>query len=149
MRVSEKHPGKYMKAADLKGRVVHVQISHVEEDVPVGQDQEPKDVLHFKGSWLPLILNVTNKLKLAALLGDDSDDWDDGDVVLYAVETTTGPGVRIQQYRAEPEAAAPKKKAAKPTTPFGFDELNPPPHEGEDLIDGDVDDLGLDIPFAR
>ena len=45
---------------------------------------------------------------------------------------------------------APKtKKAAKPTTKVERDEANPPPHSGEDLIDGDalIDDL--DFLFAK
>ena len=60
MRINEKYEGKYLKAKHLQGRTVHVQIANVEEDVPMGADGEPKDVVHFKGSWRPLPLNKPN-----------------------------------------------------------------------------------------
>ena len=52
-KVSEKYQGQYLKAAHLQGRAVRVQISHVEEDVPMGKEGEPKDVVHFKGPGSP------------------------------------------------------------------------------------------------
>ena len=69
----------------------------------MGEGKEKKDVLHFKGKWRPLVLNKTNANSLAEILGDDSDDWPGGNVVLYPVPTPTGDGVRIQACKAEIE----------------------------------------------
>jgi hypothetical protein len=137
MKISEKYASKYLKAEHLQGRTVRVQITHVEEDVEMGEEKEKKDVVHFKGRWRPLVLNVTNAKSLAEILGDDSADWVGGNVVLYPVETQTGPGVRIQAYLAtdaEAEAVeAPKAKKAAHT------EAEPPFNWGERL-DDQVDD---------
>ena len=124
MRVSEKYTSKYLKAADLQGRAVLVQIVDVEEDVAMGEDKEKKDVVHFKGKWRPLPLNKTNANSLAEILGDDSDDWPGGYVVLYPVETPTGPGVRIQACKAESEATEAPKAAA-------YSEAEPPFNWGD------------------
>ena len=72
----------------------------------MGEAKEKKDVVHFKGRWRPLVLNVTNAKSLAEILGDDSADWVGGNVVLYPVETQTGPGVRVQAYQADAETEA-------------------------------------------
>ena len=100
MKISEKYASKYLKAEHLQGRAVRVQISHVEEDVEMGVEKELKDVVHFKGRWRPLVLNKTNAESLAQILGDDTAGWPGSNIVIYPVETQTGPGVRVQAYQA-------------------------------------------------
>jgi len=137
MRVSQKYPT-YLKAADLQGRPVRVQIKHVDEDVELGKDKELKDVVHFKHGMRPLVLNRTNAAMLASILGDDSDSWRNGNVILYPVSTPTGYGIRVQEYRevereteAELELEVPKIESAQP------DEANPPFNWGDDLVPDD------------
>ena len=127
MKISKKYASKYLKAEHLQGRTVRVQITRVEEDVEMGKEKELKDVVYFNGTWRPLVLNKTNAESLAQILGDDSDSWAGGNVVLYPVETQTGPGIRIQEFR-EPDAEveAIEAKTAK------LDEANPPFNWGSD-----------------
>ena len=128
MKVSEKYAGKYLRAEHLQGRTVRVQITHVEEDVEMGKEKEKKDVVHFKGKWRPLVLNRTNAETLAQILGDDSEGWWGGNIVLYPVETPTGPGIRIQAYQTEPDDEVnPSSKK--------YTEADPPPNSGEHLDD--------------
>ena len=131
MRVSEKYASKYLRAEHLQGRAVRVQIARVEEDVEMGKEKELKDVVYFKGGWKPLVLNKTNAESLAQILGDNSDAWPGGDVILYPMETQTGPGVRIQEYRAEQDAGGKAIKATKAGS--AFEEANPPPYTEEEL----------------
>jgi hypothetical protein len=69
-------PSKYLKAADLKGKPLVVEI----EEAPVhifknGGDEDRKVVLHFRGRTKPLPLNMTNFDSVADICGDDTENW--------------------------------------------------------------------------
>ncbi len=70
-------PSKYMKADDLAGRPMPVQISHVnfENVAPENKAPETKPVLYFLGREQGLVLNQTNNGTLCLMLGNESDMW--------------------------------------------------------------------------
>jgi len=80
MRISNAFPSDYLKAADLQGRAVTVTMSHVDMREIGG---EPKPILYFKGKEKGMVLNKTNAGKIAEMFGDDTDDWEGGEVILY------------------------------------------------------------------
>lgn len=83
--VNDAFPSKYLKASDLKGRKVPVQISHVTTE-KVGDDTKP--VLYFVGKEKGLVLNKTNAMTIAATYGGEFDGWGDKPIVLYPGKAT-------------------------------------------------------------
>jgi hypothetical protein len=73
-------PSEYLRAADLQGQRAHVKISHVEKK-NVGD--EDKYVVFFKGKDKGLVLNKTNANTIIGAYGDESKDWEDGELVLF------------------------------------------------------------------
>jgi hypothetical protein len=107
-------PSKYLKAADLGGREVVVQIDRVEIE-PVGRQKEIKPVLYFAGKEKGLILNKTNSSKIKQIIGSpETDDWSGCKIKLYATETEFE-GETVDTIRIK--AAGPAEKPApKPAT---------------------------------
>lgn len=69
-------PSKYLKAADLKGRPLVVEIAEAPTEVfKAGDRDDRKTVLHFHGRVKPLPLNMTNWDAVADIAGDDTDRW--------------------------------------------------------------------------
>jgi hypothetical protein len=83
MKISSAFPSKYLRAADLDGRQVTVEIAHVELE-EVGTGEEPKPVLYFQGKAKGVVLNKTNANVIATLYGDDTDDWTGQSVTLFS-----------------------------------------------------------------
>ena len=84
MKVSEAFPSKYLSAADLQGSNIRVVMQHVEIE-KVGDDQKP--VLYFKGKNKGLALNKTNSKTIADTYGDEMDEWNGGELILFPVMT--------------------------------------------------------------
>lgn len=86
MRISSSFPSNYLKAADIpEGRFIPFTIEQcVNEDVGNDDKPENKPVLYFHGKQKGLILNRTNADSIAAVYGDETDDWRGKVVQLYA-----------------------------------------------------------------
>jgi hypothetical protein len=84
MKISEEFPSKYLKSSDLKGNEVRVTMANVERE-EIGQDK--KLVLYFKGKEKGMVLNKTNANTIGDFYGDDSDDWYDQPLILFAIRT--------------------------------------------------------------
>ncbi|MBU1456926.1 MAG: hypothetical protein KKD01_19600 [Proteobacteria bacterium] len=89
-----------MKASDLKGQDLTLEIDHIEH-MPVGREQELAGVLFWTDAlFKPLIMNMTNGRKISELCGPALDDWVGQKITLYAVEVNTpdGPkmGIRVR-----------------------------------------------------
>src|ERR1017187_8912967 len=97
MRISSAFPSDYLKASDLQGHNVTVAISRVEMREIGG---EPKPILYFHGKERGMVLNKTNANKIAEIFGDDTDDWEGGEVILYEAmvdfQGKTVPAIRIR-----------------------------------------------------
>lgn len=82
MKIQEVFPSKYLKAADLQGRNITVEIKHVELE-QVGSDKETRPVIYFVGKDKGLVLNKTNADVIGAIAGDETDDWVGVKIVLF------------------------------------------------------------------
>jgi hypothetical protein len=84
-KVTEMFGGAFLKADDLKGKRVTVTIEDCKQELLRGDHgEEEKWVLSFKGKEKRLVLNKTNANTIAALIGDDTDDWNGKEIKLYA-----------------------------------------------------------------
>lgn len=84
MKISQLYPSKYVKAADLEGRTITLTIAKLTlETLGHGAEQEKKPVLYFDKATKGLVLNRTNAMIIAALYGDESNDWTGKRISIY------------------------------------------------------------------
>jgi hypothetical protein len=113
MKISEEFPSTYLKASDLQGREIKVNMSHVDRE-KLGQDTKP--VIYFVGKQKGLVLNKTNAAVISDFYGDDTDQWTEQPIILFSIKTdfqgklVDAIRVRIPRARdAAPVKSAPKK----------------------------------------
>ena len=114
--ISELFPGKYLKAADLKGREPIVIVDRVVlEDL----GDERKAVVYFKDKERGVVLNKTNASMLAELAGDDdTDNWAGTELKLYVAQVEFQ-GKRVPAIRIDaPKAPEPVTEDEDDTVPF-------------------------------
>lgn len=106
MKVSDAFPSNYIKASDLNGKAALAIMDRAEFEM-IGDDR--KLILYFKGKDKGLVTNKTNANTIAAIYGDDTDDWLGKEIVLFEAyvdfQGKTVPAIRVR---------APKKGNAKP-----------------------------------
>lgn len=113
MNRSQLFPSKYLAASDVthggKDGVV-VTILDVQEEKM--RDGKPKPIIKFKEFEKWMVCNVTNWRAIEKMLGEESDDWTNEQIILYASETTFDEDVvdciRVKNKRPK----APKQAAA-------------------------------------
>jgi len=81
MKISNAFPSKYLKAADLQDRQ-HKLVMHRVEMENIGDDDK-KPVLYFVGKQKGLVLNKTNSKTIATAYGDDTDTWENKELVIF------------------------------------------------------------------
>jgi hypothetical protein len=128
----EVFPSRFLKAADLAGKPLVVEIERApQEELGSGADTDEKTVLYFRGGTKPLPLNMTNWDGVAAIAGDDTVNWPGHRIELYPTTTTlrgsTVDCIRIRVPQQKELQPKPKVKAVAAAT-----------------ADNDMDD---DIPF--
>lgn len=108
MKIGSVFPSSFLKADDLQGRRVTVQIDTVTVE-DIGDDRKP--VLHFIGREKGLVLNKTNAAMVTEIAGtDETSDWHGVAVVLYPTRVDFQ-GKRVDAIRIDkPEAAAPARR---------------------------------------
>lgn len=128
MQKADVFPSKYLKADDIGKNEVKVTMDRIEM-VSLGDGEDEKPVLHFKGKDKGMVINATNWDRIAYTYGDESDDWPGNSIVLYtelvSFRGKTGPALRVKA----PQNNVGGKKA--------------PRHQSENPADG-MDD---EIPF--
>lgn len=133
MRVSEAFPSNYIKASDLNGSSPKVIISHVKME-DIGDDRKP--IVFFKGKEKGLVLNKTNANNIATLFGDDMDDWQGKEIVLFPAmvdfQGRTVEAIRVRGVQAK------DRPAAKPDSNITT---------GPRKASADMADADSDIPF--
>ena len=160
MNIDTSFPSKYLKAADLQGRNIAVQISGVQmEDVGSDDKPERKPVVYFSGAKKGLVLNKTNALTISEVFGPETDNWLGVKVQLFATRVPFQgrmvDAIRLTVPReppagaAKPAAAAPPPVAHPAPAPAG-DTFGPAPlgGGGETAPAFGNDGLNDDIPFA-
>ena len=133
MRISAAFPSDYLKAADLSGKTVRVVMSHIKMKlIGAGDDQENKPVLYFAGKDKGLVLNKTNANAIAAVYGDDSDNWEGAEVDLYpAMVQFKDKMVEAIRVKVPPVQMQQRQPIQRPAPPAGtaVTERDPPPPE--------------------
>ncbi|MGH8772162.1 MAG: hypothetical protein ACREV2_13455 [Burkholderiales bacterium] len=105
MRISDCFKSTYLRAADLKGSSVKVQIEEVRMEVmPDGEEEKP--VLSFVGKDRGLVLNRTNANLLSERYGDDTEQWL-GKTVELVTERVSFRGKLTDGIRVKVPSAAP------------------------------------------
>jgi arabinogalactan endo-1,4-beta-galactosidase len=131
LRISEAFPSNYLRATDLQGRNIKVTIDRIEME-EIGDDRKP--ILYFVGKEKGVVLNKTNANNIAAAYGDNTDDWQGAEVVLYeAMVDFQGKTVAAIRIRIPPRTPVRQRSTPEQETPPAA----PPPSR-------DPDD---DIPF--
>jgi hypothetical protein len=113
--ISETFGGKSMKAlVDIPVAGKNFTIASIE---PKDFDDGPKLIIGFRGCEKTLVCNRTNAGIIAELHGDDTDDWIDRRITLYATKTDFS-GKRVDCIRVRDRVPVPQgatKAAARPT----------------------------------
>ncbi len=87
MDINSAFPSTYLKAADLQGRSVDVNIAKVSME-DVGDDHKP--VVYFMGKDKGLALNKTNSNAIAMMYGGETNNWSGQPISIYPTETEFG-----------------------------------------------------------
>lgn len=91
MKIDKLFTSKYLRAADIdeiadeNTQTAIVTIDRVEM-AEVGQDQQEKPVVYFRGIEPGMVLNKTNASSISKLLGNDTDDWTGKAIGLFTTE---------------------------------------------------------------
>jgi arabinogalactan endo-1,4-beta-galactosidase len=95
--MSSAFPSDYLKAADLNNRNVRVKIDRVEMK-DIGGDHKP--ILYFIGTEKGMVLNKTNANNISIAYGDETDDWQGKDIILFEAmvdfQGKTVPAIRVR-----------------------------------------------------
>jgi hypothetical protein len=121
---NEIFPSKYLKASDLAGKPLEVEIKNAPtETLGSGGDAETKTVLDFRNGVKSLPLNMTNWDAVAAIAGDDTDDWPGHRVELYPT-TTELKGKVVDCIRIRAPRQKEQKPKVGPAVPPTNDDMN-------------------------
>ena len=92
MKRDDVFPSKYLKASDLNGKPIAVEImdSAVEQLKTLDGKTQDKLILNFKGYKKGLVLNRTNYDAIADIHGEETDDWEGKIIELYPTKTAMG-----------------------------------------------------------
>lgn len=113
MKISSAFPSKFLKASDLQGKEVRVEIFDVRMEDVSGDGSEEKPIMYFKDKVKGLVLNKTNSGKLEAAYGDDTDGWLGKEIIIYP-DTTLYQGRTVDCLRVR----VPAKEAKAGDAPF-------------------------------
>lgn len=123
LNMDDAFPSKWLRASDLAGRRVKVQIASV--DMENFQDGTSKPALRFAGKEKGMILNLTNATTISESYGRDMLKWIGRSIELFSMKVQ-GPnglvdGIRVLVDDAPP-ASSPGPSAPahqEPTAPAG------------------------------
>ena len=130
MNVNTIFPSNYLKASDLGGAQVRVTIDRVEmETLGQGAQAQDRPVIYFAGKEKGLVANKTNMSAIAAVYGDETDDWQGAEIVLFETmvdfQGKTTPAIRVKIPPRKPIVNKPAKSFVN--------EASPPP-----ILDDDI-----------
>lgn len=124
MNINGAFPSTYLKAADLQGRRVSVQIDGVRME-DIGGEHKP--ILSFVGKDKGLVLNKTNATMIAEICGsEETDEWQGQAIVLYPTKTDFQ-GKRVDAIRVDYPQANGAKAKPKPAAVAVADDDDPIP----------------------
>jgi hypothetical protein len=129
MKKDDVFPSKYVKAADLRGKSVVVEIDRapLEKLKNTKGEEQVKVVLYFVKQKKALPLNLTNFDAVAAICGEDTEDWPGNRIELFPT-TTTMAGKTVDCIRIRSPLSRerpPMSRPAAPTPPADLDDEIP------------------------
>jgi hypothetical protein len=110
-------PSKYLKPSDLKNgpEVGKINVAALEDLKDFSGAPAKKLVVYFQRKLKPLILNRTNWDSIADLHGDESDNWSNCEIELYAA-TVLMNGQEKDTIRIRKPSGKAKKASPPPST---------------------------------
>ncbi len=91
-------------------------------------DDDKKPVVYFTKARKGLVMNRTNAKVIAAAYGQDTDQWEDKEVILFPMMVQFRDDM-VESIRVK----IPKPAAAPKPAPQSHDELNPPDGMDDDI----------------
>src|SRR5262245_16991916 len=120
MKRHDLFPSRYLKAADLKGRAHTIQIKSASvETLKSQRGEEQKCVLRFERVKKGLVLNLTNYDAIAAIAGEETNDWPGTKIEIYPTTTEMG-GKTTDCIRIRPPSQSALPPASPPAEPDGL-----------------------------
>lgn len=135
MKISVIFPSKYVKAADLNGKPVTLTIKSVTMEEMVTHDNKKanKPVVWFERATKGFVINLTNALIIAALYGDETDNWTGKRITIYPTQVKAF-GKMEDCIRVRQEVPAQPKPQAQAATVEERAEID----DDEDVADYDA-----------
>ncbi|NIA72448.1 hypothetical protein HBA54_28065 [Pelagibius litoralis] len=146
MNINGAFPSNHLRAADLNGRSFTLLMG----DVKMAElDDGEKPALHFQNAEKPLVLNKTNASTIAAIYGEETQNWFGQKIEIYPTETDyQGKRVACIRVRA-PQGQQTQQQAAMtaqaPAAAPGISHQQNAAMAGQMPPPGPLDD---EIPFA-
>jgi hypothetical protein len=136
MKLNDIYPSNYLKAADIGDNPMVLTIENVTlEEL---QDGSRKPCLFFQEQDKGLILNKTNANTIAAVYGDDTDEWQGARVQLVSVPVDfQGRTVDAIRVRAKAQKQSPVRSGAA-----SYGEA-----KGRPMQSGNRPEIDDDLPF--
>lgn len=135
MDISKFTAGKWLKAADLQGQSVQLQINGA---TPQNFEGDERLTINFTGKDQGMVLNMTNINTIAEAYGYDSDGWIGKTIEVYPTQVQFGSkmvdAVRIRIPQAPAIAAQPVATPPETTPPAA----QQPPAESAPLDAGSI-----------
>lgn len=148
MRVSEAFPSNYVKAADLRGNNARVVIDRVKIE-EIGDDRKP--VLYFQGKEKGLVLNKTNANNISVLYGDDMEEWQGKEIILFPAmvdfQGRTVEAIRVRGVPHKERATASPYHGQAPLPRENITSGPQPSRVTGNLVNGDMPDDDLPPGF--
>lgn len=144
MNIHNLFPSKYVKADDLGGKEVPVQIARCAMErlsAGEGRPEEEKLIVYFRKATKGLVCNRTNAMAIAAAYGPETDAWAGKWIILYAARVKAF-GQMHNAVRVKPGGGPSDAPKPAPVEEHPLDDL-------EDVIDPDGDGSDADIEFVE
>jgi len=129
MKMRELYPSKYLKADDVdeaggeaRALIKSVKLEEM-QDNEGNKDEKP--ILYFTNLPKGMVMNKTNADRIAAVYGDESDDWRGKEIILYTEpvtafgKTANAIRVKVPKPTQKPVQSQPVNAAVTPEPEVG------------------------------
>ena len=119
MKIGDMIESKYLKQSDVDEETI-VTVQGLKKVNVARDDEDPEYrwTVKFAEFPKPMVLNVTNLKRMAKALGDDTDDWINGQVILYVDPDIEFGGNVVGGLRIKGLRKAPTKPRARSDDDF-------------------------------
>lgn len=121
MDIDKLNPSRFIKSGEFEGRAVTLTMKGVRlEKLESDKGDKIKGIIAFEETEKEWVINKTNTLCVAAILGRETDEWIGKRITLYAAEWNGEPCIRVKGFPHLDadrviEVKMPKKKPIKMT----------------------------------